>query len=142
MCQVREGGHYLAYHDGTRQTSSAFLFVVAPLRSGLSKYLLEYTALTIWQARLKLQRPQSAPLPLRRETWACCGGDGIGPFLDLSPYQEDSDGLSVVSSYCGVNGGRRGYEESSLCILSPDCELYICDGDDDSTDRWAQRTPA
>ncbi|XP_044036630.1 serine/arginine repetitive matrix protein 2-like isoform X2 [Siniperca chuatsi] len=49
--------------------------------------------------------------------------------------KEDSDCLSVVSSYCDVSGGRLGYEESSLCILSPDCELYICDGDDDdSTD--------
>lgn len=55
----------------------------------------------------------------------------------LRSNQEDSDGLSVVSSYCDVNGGRLGYQESSLCILSPDCELYICDGDDDnSTDRW------
>nr|XP_020480562.1 TRIO and F-actin-binding protein isoform X2 [Monopterus albus] len=47
--------------------------------------------------------------------------------------KDDSDGLSVVSSYCDVSGGRRGFGESSLCILSPDCELYICDGDD-STD--------
>lgn len=60
----------------------------------------------------------------------------IGLFLPLSSYQEDSDGLSVVSSYCDVNGGRLGYEEPSLCILSPDCELYICEGDDgNSTDR-------
>lgn len=60
----------------------------------------------------------------------------IGPSLPLSPCQEDSDGLSVVSSYCDVNGGRVGHEETPLCILSPDCELYICDGDDDdSTDR-------
>lgn len=62
----------------------------------------------------------------------------IGPCLTLSSYQEDSDGVSVVSSYCDVNGGRLGYQESSFCILSPDCELYICDGDDDdddSTDR-------
>lgn len=29
------------------------------------------------------------------------------------------------------------YRETSLCILSSDCNLYICDGDhDDSTDRW------
>ncbi|XP_034058190.1 serine/arginine repetitive matrix protein 2 [Gymnodraco acuticeps] len=48
--------------------------------------------------------------------------------------KEDSDSLSVVSSYCDVNGGRVGYGESSFCTLSPDCELYICDGDDDSTD--------
>ncbi|CAJ1075800.1 serine/arginine repetitive matrix protein 2 [Xyrichtys novacula] len=73
-------------------------------------------------------------------------GTGSGKGALLTPIQsqaeerdtsskEDSDGLSVVSSYCGVNGGRVGYEESSLCILSPDCELYICDGDDDdSTD--------
>lgn len=60
----------------------------------------------------------------------------IGWCLLLSSYQEDSDGLSVVSSYCDVNGGRLGHEETSLCILSPDCELYICDGDDDdSSDR-------
>lgn len=54
----------------------------------------------------------------------------------VSPYQEDSDGLSAVSSYCDVRGGR---VETSLCILSPDCELYVCEGDDDdddSTDRW------
>ncbi|XP_037834630.1 serine/arginine repetitive matrix protein 2 [Kryptolebias marmoratus] len=52
-----------------------------------------------------------------------------------SSSKEDSDGVSVVSSYCDVNGGRAGYDETSLCILSPDCELYICDGDDDySTD--------
>lgn len=62
----------------------------------------------------------------------------IGPCLSLRSYQEDSDGLSVVSSYCDVNRGRLSHEESSLYILSPDCELYICDGDDDdddSTDR-------
>lgn len=59
------------------------------------------------------------------------------PWLNLSPYQEDSDSLSVVSSYCDVDGGGLGYQENSLCILSPDCELYICDGDDDdSTDWW------
>lgn len=29
------------------------------------------------------------------------------------------------------------YRETSLCILSSDCNLYICDGDDDdSADRW------
>ncbi|XP_067426999.1 serine/arginine repetitive matrix protein 5 [Thunnus thynnus] len=73
-------------------------------------------------------------------------GTGLGKGVLLTPIpsqaeerdtssKEDSDGLSVVSSYCGVNGGYLGYEESSLCILSPDCELYICDGDDDdSTD--------
>ncbi|XP_076608381.1 uncharacterized protein LOC143333891 [Chaetodon auriga] len=71
-------------------------------------------------------------------------GSGKGVFLTpiLSQAEErdtsskeDSDGLSVVSSCCDVNGGRVGYQESSLCILSPDCELYICDGDDDdSTD--------
>ncbi|XP_078125095.1 uncharacterized protein LOC144529711 isoform X3 [Sander vitreus] len=70
-------------------------------------------------------------------------GSGKGVLLTPIPSQEeerdtsskeDSDGLSVVSSYCDVNGGCPGYGESSLCILSPDCELYICDGDDDSTD--------
>ncbi|KAI3360128.1 hypothetical protein L3Q82_014445 [Scortum barcoo] len=71
-------------------------------------------------------------------------GSGKGVLLTPIPSQaeerdtsskEDSDGLSVVSSYCDVNGDRLGHEESSLCILSPDCELYICDGDDDdSTD--------
>lgn len=59
----------------------------------------------------------------------------IGPCLTVSSYQEDSDGLSVVSSCCDVNGGRLGYRESSLCILSPGGELYICDDDEDSTDR-------
>ncbi|KAK7939352.1 hypothetical protein WMY93_002678 [Mugilogobius chulae] len=43
--------------------------------------------------------------------------------------KETSD--SVVSSYCDVGGGQTGYKESSLCILSPDCALYICAGDDD-----------
>ncbi|GAA6215553.1 serine/arginine repetitive matrix protein 2-like isoform X1 [Lates japonicus] len=71
-------------------------------------------------------------------------GAGKGVLLTPIPSQaeerdtsskEDSDGVSVVSSYCDVNGGRLGYGESSLCILSPDCELFICDGDDDdSTD--------
>lgn len=56
-------------------------------------------------------------------------------------YQDDSDGLSVVSSYCDVSGDQLGYEESSLCILSPDCDLYICDGDDDdSTDRFSSES--
>ncbi|KAK2833809.1 hypothetical protein Q5P01_017698 [Channa striata] len=49
--------------------------------------------------------------------------------------KEDSDGLSVVSSYCGVRG-LLGRGDGSLCILSPDCELFICDGDDDSADSW------
>ncbi|XP_047184127.1 filaggrin [Scophthalmus maximus] len=73
-------------------------------------------------------------------------GIGTGKMVSFTPIpsqaeerdtssKEDSDGLSVVSSYCDVNGGRLGYGEGSLCILSPDCELYICDGDDDdSTD--------
>ena len=61
----------------------------------------------------------------------------IGSCPNVSSYQEDSDDLSVVSSYCDVSGVRPGHGESSLCILSPECELYICDGDDDdSTDRW------
>ncbi|XP_034394944.1 serine/arginine repetitive matrix protein 2 [Cyclopterus lumpus] len=69
-------------------------------------------------------------------------GSGKGVLLTPIPSQaeerdtsskEDSDGLSVVSSYCDVNGGHLGHGESSFCILSPDCELYICD-DDDSTD--------
>jgi hypothetical protein len=55
-------------------------------------------------------------------------------------YQEDSDGLSVVSSYCDVSGDQLGYEESSLYILSPDCDLYICDGDNDSTDRFSSES--
>ncbi|KAM9745852.1 uncharacterized protein ACNS7B_010047 [Menidia menidia] len=55
--------------------------------------------------------------------------------------KEDSDSLSVVSSLCDVNGGHLGYEQTSLCILSPDCELYICDGDqDDSTDSYCDRS--
>lgn len=29
------------------------------------------------------------------------------------------------------------HHDTSLCILSPECELYICDeGNDGSTDRW------
>lgn len=76
-------------------------------------------------------------LPLAPGETRACRRDVIGSCLNLSPYQEESDGLSVVSSHCDVNGGRLSYQESSLCILSPDCELYICDGDDDdSTDRW------
>lgn len=60
----------------------------------------------------------------------------LGP--NLSPYQEDSDSVSAVSSYCDVRGGSEDRQATPLCILSPDCELYICDGDDDdSTDRWA-----
>nr|XP_055051120.1 serine/arginine repetitive matrix protein 2 [Misgurnus anguillicaudatus] len=47
--------------------------------------------------------------------------------------KEDSDVLSVVSSYCDVSRGGRGFEDSSLCILSPDCDLYLCDGDDDQS---------
>lgn len=50
--------------------------------------------------------------------------------------QEDSDVLSVVSSYCDVSRRGRGFEDGSLCILSADCDLYVCDGDDDqSSDR-------
>ncbi|KAJ8387545.1 hypothetical protein AAFF_G00152410 [Aldrovandia affinis] len=49
------------------------------------------------------------------------------------PPQEDSDGLSVVSSYCDVTRDRLGYEDGSLCILSPDCALYICDEEDSTT---------
>ncbi|XP_064171163.1 TRIO and F-actin-binding protein-like isoform X2 [Anguilla rostrata] len=49
------------------------------------------------------------------------------------PAQEDSDGLSVVSSYCDVTRDRLGYEDGSLCILSPDCALYICDEEDSTT---------
>lgn len=58
-------------------------------------------------------------------------------YPNLSPYQEDSDSVSAVSSYCDVRGGSVDRQDTPLCILSPDCELYICDGDDDdSTDRW------
>ncbi|KAM7372358.1 hypothetical protein PAMP_009532 [Pampus punctatissimus] len=88
--------------------------------------------------------PQQKPTAAQSGTGATTGiGTGNGVLLTPIPSQaeerdtsskEDSDGLSVVSSYCGVNGGRLGYGESSLCILSPDCELYICDNDDDSTD--------
>ncbi|XP_048847979.1 serine/arginine repetitive matrix protein 2 isoform X1 [Brienomyrus brachyistius] len=49
------------------------------------------------------------------------------------PQRDDSDDLSVVSSYCDISRDHLGCEEGSLCILSPDCELYICD-EDDSTD--------
>jgi hypothetical protein len=55
-------------------------------------------------------------------------------------YQENSYGLSVVSSVCDVSRDQLGYEESSLCILSPDCDLYICDGDNDSTDRLSSES--
>lgn len=59
-------------------------------------------------------------------------------YPNLSPYQEDSDSVSAVSSYCDVRGGSVDRQDTPFCILSPDCELYICDGDDDdSTDRWA-----
>ncbi|XP_061605908.1 uncharacterized protein LOC133466335 [Phyllopteryx taeniolatus] len=47
--------------------------------------------------------------------------------------KEDSDHFSVVSSYCDVTRGCPGQEESSLCILSPDCKLYIWDGDDNNS---------
>ncbi|KAK9978958.1 hypothetical protein ABG768_020694 [Culter alburnus] len=47
--------------------------------------------------------------------------------------KDDSDVLSVVSSYCDVSKGGQGFEDSSLCILSPDCDLYLCDGDDDQS---------
>ncbi|XP_036003957.1 uncharacterized protein LOC118566334 [Fundulus heteroclitus] len=50
-----------------------------------------------------------------------------------SSNKEDSDSLSVASSYCDVNGGQARHGETSLCILSPDCKLYICE-DGDSTD--------
>ncbi|XP_038844548.1 serine/arginine repetitive matrix protein 2 [Salvelinus namaycush] len=68
-----------------------------------------------------------APQAVERDASAKTEGEGIRRV-------EDSDGLSVVSSYCDVSGDQLGYEESSLCILSPDCDLYICDGDNDSTD--------
>ncbi|KAM3597195.1 uncharacterized protein V6R79_001192 [Siganus canaliculatus] len=86
------------------------------------------------------QKPTAEPERTGAKTGS---GSGKGVLLTPIPSQpderdtsskEDSDGVSVVSSYCDVNGGRLGYQESSLCILSPDCELYICDGDDDSTD--------
>ncbi|XP_014838604.1 PREDICTED: TRIO and F-actin-binding protein isoform X2 [Poecilia mexicana] len=50
-----------------------------------------------------------------------------------SSNKEDSDTVSVVSSCCDVNGGQACNEETSLCILSSDCKLYICE-DDDTTD--------
>ncbi|TRY88384.1 hypothetical protein DNTS_018299, partial [Danionella cerebrum] len=52
---------------------------------------------------------------------------------ESSEAKEDSDGLSLVSSYCDVSRGGRDLEEGSLCILSPECELsvYECDSDDD-----------
>ncbi|XP_055009058.1 serine/arginine repetitive matrix protein 2 [Boleophthalmus pectinirostris] len=67
-----------------------------------------------------------------------CIGQSKGVLLTPIPSQaeekdtsskEDSD--SVVSSYCDVRGGQTGYRESSLCILSPDCALYICEGEED-----------
>ncbi|CDQ81533.1 unnamed protein product [Oncorhynchus mykiss] len=72
------------------------------------------------------QATPPAPQAVERDSSAKTEGEGT--------RREDSDGLSVVSSYCDVSGDQLGYEESSLCILSPDCDLYICDGDDDSTD--------
>ncbi|XP_031690839.1 serine/arginine repetitive matrix protein 2 [Oncorhynchus kisutch] len=72
--------------------------------------------------------PPPAPQAVKRDTSAKTEGEGIRRV-------ENSYGLSVVSSVCDVSGDQLGYEESSLCILSPDCDLYICDGDDDdSTD--------
>ncbi|KAL4658031.1 cyclin-dependent kinase 12-like [Arapaima gigas] len=52
-----------------------------------------------------------------------------------TPPQEDSDSQSVVSSYSDVTRDQLHYEESSLCILSTDCDLYICneEGSTDST---------
>ncbi|XP_042577098.1 serine/arginine repetitive matrix protein 2-like [Cyprinus carpio] len=47
--------------------------------------------------------------------------------------KDDSDVLSVVSSYCDVSRGGQGFEDGSICILSPDCDLYLCDGDDDQS---------
>ncbi|KAF4116611.1 hypothetical protein G5714_004100 [Onychostoma macrolepis] len=47
--------------------------------------------------------------------------------------KDDSDVLSVVSSYCDVSRVGRCFEDGSLCILSPDCDLYLCDGDDDQS---------
>nr|XP_057905342.1 serine/arginine repetitive matrix protein 2 [Doryrhamphus excisus] len=52
---------------------------------------------------------------------------------DTSSSKEDWERLSVGSSYCDVSGGWPGHEERALCILSPDCELYVCDGDDDNS---------
>ncbi|KAJ8251859.1 hypothetical protein GJAV_G00226210 [Gymnothorax javanicus] len=50
-----------------------------------------------------------------------------------APVQEDSDGLSVVTGYCDVTRDRLGYEDGSLCILSPDCALYVCDEENSTT---------
>ncbi|XP_057201365.1 serine/arginine repetitive matrix protein 2 [Triplophysa rosa] len=47
--------------------------------------------------------------------------------------KEDSDVLSVVSSYCDVSRGGCGFKDGSLCILSADCDLCVCDGDDDQS---------
>ncbi|KAK5624145.1 hypothetical protein CRENBAI_010943, partial [Crenichthys baileyi] len=52
-----------------------------------------------------------------------------------SSSKEDSDSLSVVSSYCDVSGGQTCNGETSLCILSPDCRLYICE-DINGTDSY------
>ncbi|XP_061702009.1 TRIO and F-actin binding protein b isoform X1 [Syngnathoides biaculeatus] len=52
---------------------------------------------------------------------------------DTSTSKEDSEHLSVVSSYCDVTRGSPGQEEGFLCILSPDCELYIGDTYDNSS---------
>lgn len=120
VCQGRLGRCYSASHDRTTPTCLAFEGVVAPL-GGLRKYLTESTAPTQVE---------------RARDFEPAHGDRIGLFLNLSPNQGDSDCVSVVSSDCGVNGGGRGNEEIPLCILSPDCELFICDGDDDSTDRF------
>ncbi|TWW69341.1 hypothetical protein D4764_18G0001470 [Takifugu flavidus] len=55
--------------------------------------------------------------------------------------KEDSDSVSAVSSYCDVRGGSVDRQDTPFCILSPDCELYICDGDDDdSTDSCLEQS--
>ncbi|XP_061893392.1 uncharacterized protein LOC133642986 [Entelurus aequoreus] len=46
-----------------------------------------------------------------------------------SAYQEELECLSAVSSYCDVRAGWPGHEENSLCVLSPNCQLYLCDAD-------------
>ncbi|XP_015236325.1 PREDICTED: TRIO and F-actin-binding protein isoform X2 [Cyprinodon variegatus] len=56
-----------------------------------------------------------------------------------SSCKEDSDSVSVVSSYCDVSRGQAGNVETSLCILSPDCKLYICE-DDNSTDSCREQS--
>ncbi|KAM8844552.1 uncharacterized protein AB9W97_000078 isoform 1-T2 [Spinachia spinachia] len=90
------------------------------------------------------QQKSTAEAGIESEAWKRTGiGSGKGVQLTPIPPQaeerdtsskEDSDSLSVVSSYCDVSGGRLGYRESSLCILSPGGELYICDDDEESTD--------